>query len=403
MIEPYMNGTKFIDPFKYPTLNRAQRVIRANNVKAREIEARTKSNHFDSKRLEITKAIDKAIEDNRLESMDEHLMELDEWDRHFEGITYEEDQRRLREEQARVAEQLRKEKEAAAELRERELAIWTANEKARLDRFVAEQAALQRQEAERVALLLEQREKDIHALSKHHVGGQYDARNQHLFVNVHGLYVRKLPTKASRMVDNLSQNSWITVNGWIAHEELFGNPIWFRLANGQGWIWSGGVHTQATTGLENLNYLKAEGDSFVTKSADGMVCQEWTAPSELQQMVDKEIADLKREKQALEGTKTTNYYQSSKPTAPIPVGSMWFDTADGNQSYSWDGHVWLPTFSANKDTLGTVYPQLSTARIEPSKTFTTEDIANLVSRDSFPSTNRGKASDFWRGTSFESK
>lgn len=375
VIEPYMNGTKVIDPWKYPTLNRAQRIIRANNVKAREIEARTKFNHFDTKRLEVTKAIDKAIEENRIESMDEHLMELNEWDRHFEGITYEEDQRRLQEEQARVAEQLRKEKEAAAELREKELAIWTANETARLARFKAEQEALQRQEDERVARLLEQREKDIQTLSKHHVGGQYNAANQHMFVNVHGLYVRKLPTKASRIVDNLTANSWCTVNGWISHEEVFGNPIWFRLANGQGWIWSGGVNRQSTTGIENLNHLKAEGDSFVTKSADGMICQQYTAPSELQQMIDTEIASLKREKQALEDTKTTDYYQSSKPTAPIPVGSTWFDTANGNRCHSWDGHVWLPTLTANTDTS---YPQTITKRIEPSKTFSTEEVAKIL-------------------------
>lgn len=343
VIEPYMNGTKFIDRVKYPTLSRAQRIIRANNVKAREIQAKTKFNHFETKRLEVTKAIDRVIDDNRVEKADEHFKEVQEWEGRFRAITAEEDARKLREEQARVAEELRKQKAIEAELREKELAIWTANEKARLARFKAEQEALQRQEDARVAALLEQREKDIQTLSKHHVGGQYNANNQHMFVNVHGLYVRKLPTKDSRIVDNLAQYSWCTVNGWIAHEEVYGNPIWFRLANGQGWIWSGGVHTQATTGLQNLNHLKEEGDSFVTKTADGSICQTWTAPSELQSMIDREIEDLKREKQALE------------------------DKQNG-----------ITRISANIITADRIYAPTTTTRIEKSKSLTTEEVANLV-------------------------
>lgn len=350
MIDPYMNGTKFIDPIKYPTLNRTQRIIRANNTKAREIEASTKLQHFEKKRLEIEASVDKKIEENRIDSMDDHLMSLNDWDRHFEAITYEEDQRKLREEQARVAEQLRKEKEAAAELREKELAIWTANETARLVRFKAEQEALQRQEDERVARLLEQREKDIHTLSKHHVGGQYNEANQHMFVNVHGLYVRKLPTKDSRIVDNLTANSWVTVNGWISHEQVFGNPIWFRLANGQGWIWSGGVNTQATTGIENLNYLKEEGDSFTTKSADGSICQQWTAPSQLQEMIDAELADLKRQKQALEDKQNG-------------ITRMHADMITADKIYT-------DTFTADR-----VYAPL---KIEKSKHFSPEEVANII-------------------------
>lgn len=300
VLEPYMNGTKIIDPVKYPTLNRTVRIIRANNVKAREIEARTKFNHFDTKRLEVTKAIDKAIEDNRRKSHEAHVTGIAHWENQFRAITAEEDARKLKEEQARIAEELRKQKALEAELRDKELAIWIINEKARLARFAAEQAALQAEEDRRLAALLEQREKDIQALSKHHVGGEYVEENQHMFVNVHGLYVRKLPTKDSRIIDNLTQNSWVTVNGWISYEEVFGNPIWFRLANGQGWVWSGGVHTQATTGLTNLNDMKREGETFVVQSADGSIRQEITEPSPLQSMINAEVALLKREKQAIE-------------------------------------------------------------------------------------------------------
>jgi hypothetical protein len=343
MIEPYMNGTKFIDPIKYPTLSRTQRIIRANNTKRRELEHRTKIQHFDNKRLEVERAIDKAIADNRIEKADEHHKEVQEWEGHFRAITYEEDQRKLREEQERVAEELRKKKALEAELREKELAIWTANEKARLARFKAEQEALQRQEDERVARLLEQREKDIQTLSKHHVGGHYNEKNQHMFVNVHGLYVRKFPTKDSRIVDNLVQDSWCTVNGWIAHEQVYGNPIWFRLANGEGWIWSGGVHTQATTGLENLNHLKEPGDTYEIRGGAGDLFQTVVEPSPLQQMIDNELTELKREKQALE------------------------DKKNG-----------VTRFNANIITADHIYAPMKKVKVNPSKSLTPEEVANIV-------------------------
>ncbi len=301
-IFPYFDGTKQIDHLKYPILARAQRIHRYRNVKAREIEARTMWTHFDTKRLEVTKAIDKAIEHNRIESQADHWTEVQEWEEHFRAITAEEDARKAREEAARIAEDLRKKKAIEAELREKELEIWTANEKARIARYKAEEAARQAEEDRRVTALLEQREKDIQSLAKHKVF-EHDPDNQTMFVNVHGLYIRKLPTVDSRIVDNLSTNSGVTVNGWISHEVVWGNPIWFRLANGQGWIWSGGVNSQSTTGLENLNYMKSPGDSHEIRSFDG---SSWitTEPSQLQRLIDDELASLKREKQQIEDKKS---------------------------------------------------------------------------------------------------
>lgn len=360
-IFPYFDGTKQIDHLKYPILARAQRIHRYKNVKAREIEALAKFNHFDIKRLEVNKAIDKAIEYNRLESRLIHETELDEWELHFKAITAEEDARKLREEKKRQAEIRYKEEAARAELREKELMIWTANEKARLARFKAEQEALQAEEDRRVTELLQQREKDIQSLAKHKVYA-HDPNNQTLFVNVHGLYVRKLPTKDSRMIDNLMQNSWVTVNGWISHEEVYGNPIWFRLASGQGWIWSGGVNTQSTTGLENLNHMKTPGDTYELRSFDGSVSIKNTEPSELQSLIDAELAFLKSEKLAL-SAKTTNYHQSTMPTGPVSAGSVWFDTSRGNKVHTWDGYVWIPNFYANLITTDMLYPQIKKTKI----------------------------------------
>ena len=302
LIEPYMNGMKHIDRNKYPILSRAQRILRASNTKKREKEAKIKLDHFNNKRLAIEAATEEKIIKARQKNMTDQANDLYEWDCQLAAITAEEDARKLRE--ASIAEA---KKRAAAEierarLREKELAIWTINEKARIARFEAEQAALKAEEGRRVTELLQQREKDIQALSKHKMF-DHDPRNQTLFVVVHGLYVRKLPTKDSRMIDNLSTNSSITVNGWISHEEVWGNPIWFRLANGQGWIWSGGVNTQATTGLENLNYMKRPGETFQIRGGFGDVIRTVTEQSELQTLIDAEIAFLKREKQEIEDRK----------------------------------------------------------------------------------------------------
>lgn len=360
-LNPYLLGTKKIDPLKYPILARAQHIHRYSNVKAREIEAKTKFNHFNTKRLEVETAIDKAIEYNRLESQVVHEAELDEWELNFKDITFAEDERKRIAEKKRQAEIRYKEEAARAELREKELMIWTANEKARLARFKAEQEALQAAEDRRVTELLQQREKDIQALSKHKMY-DHDPNNQTMFVNVHGLYVRKLPTKDSRMIDNLTANSWVTVNGWISHEEVYGNPIWFRLANGQGWIWSGGVNTQSTTGLENLNHMKAPGDTYELRSFDGSVSIKNTEPSELQRLIDAELAFLKSEKLAL-SAKTTNYHQSTMPTGPVSAGSVWFDTSRGNKVHTWDGYVWIPNFYANLITTDKLYPQTIKTKI----------------------------------------
>lgn len=368
VVEPYMNGTKQVDPIKRPILSRAHRIIRANNTKAREKEARIRLGHFEGKRLEVERAIDKAIESSRKESQDKHLTAIYKWDADFSEVTRERDEQIRREKEAAEAEARRKAEAERAAIRERELAIWTANEKARLARFEAEQKALQAEEDRRVASLLEQRERDIQALTKHKMFSS-EMGNQNLIVLVHSLYARKLPTKASRIVDALSQNSWVTVNGWIAHEEVYGNPIWFRLSNGEGWIWSGGLNNASTTGLENLNYLKEPGDSFTVKSVDGMINQTYTAPSVLESMIDSELALLKMEKRDTEQAALTR--TSSDRT--------------------------IPAISNRKNAL------LSPRQVAELINGTPQQVAELVdgtTQYQFP-IPRSTGVDFWRGTEFE--
>lgn len=298
VLEPYMNGTKFVDPLKRPTLYRAQRILRANNTKARETEAKIKIQHFDSKRLEVEKAIDKAIEKNRLESSTIHAAEVEVWMNNFKAITAEEDERKRKEEEARLAEIRKIEAAKAEEERQRNIAIWEANEKVRLARFKAEQKALEDEQARRLASLTRKRDQDIQSLQTFRRQDNNNMSYGQRIVAVHGLYVRKLPTKAAREEGNLMQGASIGINGWIRGEELYGNPIWFKLANDVGWVWSGGVDNKSTSGLINYNYMNEPGDSFVTKSADGMICQTYTAPSQMQSMIDAEIAAMKQELEA---------------------------------------------------------------------------------------------------------
>lgn len=398
---PYIDGTKQIDTIKYPTLARAQRIHRYSNVKDREVEASARLKELTNKKNDIILESGNASARAVAEVAAKHQKESNQWWADFKAITAAEDARKAAQELARGARQRAKEQAAREELRAKELEIWTINERARLKRFKAEQEAVNAAEAQRVQDLLRGRENQIQALSAHHVGGKYNPENAHTMVNVHGLYVRKLPTKDSRIVDNLVENSWVTVNGWISYEELYGNPIWFRLANGKGWIWSGGVLGTSTAALENLNYWKEEGDSFTTKTADGSICHQYTIPSHLQCLIDQEIEALKREKSALE-SKTTSYYQTTRPTGPISVGSTWFDTSNGNKSHTWDGYVWIPyfseNFSANLITAGsiTVSPQEISVFKNARKTYQSNRSKNYTPQDH-------TGADFWRGTEYESE
>lgn len=297
-LAPYLDGVKKIDHLQYPTLARAQRIHRYKNVKAREIEHKYKLASAEEAVRSIEANVSQQIEKNRLESETIHAAEVEVWEESFKAITAEEDERKRKEEETRLAEIRAKEAAAAEEERKKNLAIWEANEKVRIARFLAEQKAMEDEQAKRLASLTRKRDQDIQNLQTFR---RQDANNMsygNRIVSVHGLFVRKLPTKAAREEGNLMQGAMVGVNGWIRGEEVYGNPIWFKLANDVGWVWSGGVDNKSTSGLINYNYLNEPGDSFTSKNADGSLAQTWTAPSQMQSMIDAEIAAMKREQEA---------------------------------------------------------------------------------------------------------
>jgi hypothetical protein len=323
-LDPYLNGTKKIDHLKYPTLARAQRIHRYKNVKAREVEYQFKLTTFNTKLRAIEAETNKAIEDNRIESRVVHEAEMDEWDLHFKAITAAEDERKRKEEEARLATIRAEEAAKAEEERQKNLAIWEANEKARLARFMTEQKAMAQAEATRLAAETRKRDQDIQTLQQFRMRDSNNMSYGYRIVNVHGLYVRKLPTKASREEGNLMQGASVGVNGWIRGEELYGNPIWFKLANDVGWVWSGGVDNKSTSGLINYNYMNEPGDTFVSKSADGTVCQTYSTPSQMQSMIDAELSALQKEQDdARQAEQMRNPFSATMITADkIQAGSI---------------------------------------------------------------------------------
>lgn len=422
VLNPYLLGTKQIDKLQYPTLARAQRVIRARDTKARDKEFLAKLNSFEKKTLAIEAATTKKIQETQQKSWETHTASLHEWDLHFSDITAEEDARKAAEAAAERARVQTIRDQLAKEKRERDLAMWTAQEKVRMDRFIADQKAQQALEQQQAAELLRSRENDIQALRKYYVPDYHNESSGYRIVNVHGLYVRKLPVKASRMVDNLTTGAMVSVNGWIQGEEVYGNPIWLKLANSAGWIWSGGVDNKSTTGLVNYNYMNEPGDSFVQKGFDGTIHRQIDTPSEMKTLIDQEIAAMEKgnsvggsihdsldrlgdlsteELQDLQekivsaftalsesalgnptretvdsmseladakdavtveqGRRigtTTNYYQQMPPFERLNVGDLWYDTSNSSKLHEWTGMRWV---SPAEKPWGTIDATLTTS------------------------------------------
>lgn len=269
---PYLNGTKELNLYTHPTLARAQRILRASNTEKRDAEARRKLRSFQQKTAEIEAEVKEKAQFRLAKTRKVNHDEVVAWNQEFAAITAEED--RLKE-----LERQRKWREAET----KRLAQYAAEQRA-LDLLTAQKS----EESRMLAAAIHSRENAEHSLSKHHIGGPYVEEYRHLCVVVHALNVRKLPLTHSRLVDTLTPHMWLTVDGWISYEELYGKSIWYRLANGAGWVWSGGVHTQDTIGLEDLNHWKEPGDSFTQMSATGMVIGEYTSPSHLKSLIDQE-------------------------------------------------------------------------------------------------------------------
>lgn len=70
--------------------------------------------------------------------------------------------------------------------------------------------------------------------------------------------------------------------------------------------------------------------------------------------IENAVATLESAVTATSNSATNTYIQSSAPTAPIPVGSLWINDSDGNRRYRWNGTTWIDiTRELGADDFGT--------------------------------------------------
>lgn len=301
--EPFENGTRKIDPLKRPTLARVQRILRAKNVKAREIEMKILER---DRQKALTKELESSkdkFEKRLYADQTKHANAISQWDAELAEITREEDERKAAEAKAEELRQFKLRKAADEAKRKRELEIWQANEKIRLQKFKEQQALEnQRVQDERLAELA-RRERDYADKQRYWSKPEPEMSYTQRRVGVHSVNLRKLPNSCTSKIGNLVQGEIVQVDGWITSEPLHGNDIWFRMQftqkrtdgygyiNRTGWIWSGSLTNTSTSGLPDLN---EDVDEIVSKNASGQIVAHYKAPRKIDTQIEEALRNGKR-------------------------------------------------------------------------------------------------------------
>src|SRR4030095_12316910 len=84
------------------------------------------------------------------------------------------------------------------------------------------------------------------------------------------------------MLGRLDLYQKVTVTHWTTGEALYGNNVWFKIEGvpgltPSGWIWSGAVDKQTTSGLQRLN-TDTEPEVTLLKDARGNVLRKYQQP-----------------------------------------------------------------------------------------------------------------------------
>lgn len=88
---------------------------------------------------------------------------------------------------------------------------------------------------------------------------------------------------------------------------------------------------------------------------------------------------------------TTTFSQTTQPTA-IAVGDIWFDTANGNKQYSWDGSAWVARQDA---AIATAASDAATALTTANAAQTTANGKNKVTYSTSAASGSNTAGDIW--------
>lgn len=347
--DPFASGTLKIDHLKHPMLSRTQLIVRYRNVTAREREQKFLAQARVKKEQQaITQIANESFD--RLNASQTHHKELTDF---FDKMFHEYDApdrevKRLEAVEAyRVAaEEKRAKLDEYEKRRVRELEMWTIAEKKRIDDFKAEQTEIEKNARIDRAVEAKKLEEYYAAAQNLTVEGGIMATVNTSYgdrsVVVHGVYARLRANKSSNILNNFAQYDKISVDGWTVGEELYGNPIWFHQKPAgpslAGWIWSGALNNQSTSGLPRTT------DKTELRDYSGNVLRSFTQNSEnaietLSQMhanpqkhtTDREIAELQSEIAVLD--------ERINPTpTPTPTPKDIFD------------NPWNGTISANKIT-----------------------------------------------------
>lgn len=241
IVEPFLNGKLEIDPYTYPTLYRAQRILRARNTKAREKELTKIQSDLDYQTTSTMLAIEAKSKEDLQKARSKHHDEILDWGNQFEAITAAEDAARLAEEN-----RLRAEANAA---RQRVL-----EENRQKEREAIRQAAWDKNRED---------EARYNAQAKTWANNPANSSYGTRYIDPNKtLNVREQPNTSSRLWGTLVPGLAVHLEGWIYGEALpyretgGYNNIWFLLretGSDKLYIWSGGLTNASTAGIKNLN------------------------------------------------------------------------------------------------------------------------------------------------------
>jgi hypothetical protein len=259
----FTDGKYQIDKTKNPTLYRLQRLNQYMSNEQHKLwtqeQERKQLLKLDQMETENHNEITKAL----AEVNTKHKNAIDDWDRDFAAIDAEkrkaaelaawqekqrieaerrEKERQATEERNRLAYEKAK---AEQEARQLELAQWTATEVAR--QRSAAKKILESNSDGWEPLVSPSRRRAIDESS-------YGTRK----INVHLVNVREYPATSAKQTGRLEIPDIVQVTHWASGENLYGNSIWFKVEDQHGeylgWIWSGAVDKQSTSGIKQELY-----------------------------------------------------------------------------------------------------------------------------------------------------
>lgn len=262
----FESGQMQIDPIKHPMLHRAQKIVRANNSSVRELEFQKSQTLMLDKVSEGISKIDVSVAEIAMDAYKMRQADQKHWVDEFNDLKRAEDERKAKaaeEERKRLAAEARRiadeQAREAQKVRQAELAEWTRLEVER--QKISKTEIQSHKNAQREwTLIRNAKGETLRAAYR-----EEDTDYSHRKVSVHAVNVRQVSKAKGKLLGRLDLNQLVKVTHWTIGQELYGNSVWFKIegvpgATPSGWIWSGSVDRQTTSGISQItqNDQKAE-------------------------------------------------------------------------------------------------------------------------------------------------